>query len=441
MSGISRRRLLQYGGGAVAMGLASGQRVIAAPKSSNRAMHIGAVLPSQTGLSPIAGRTSYRVPADAARKGIVMGGEEYARNAELLGRELKVFVATAPDAQAARRAGARLLANEDCFALIGGFGAEQAMALGELAEQRQVPFFNIAASSDQLRGKDCNRYTFHVEASAAMYLDAMAAWYVHAGFRRYFFVVADATEQHARYQRMRGALKNRHFGAEEAGHAVVAPGRPFYVDVLKQIRKAQPDVIVLMLEAVSQLDFLGQYETSGLKDIPVSGYPDPVAQTRTFYAASRNASARAGSGYRAALFEATIDKYGARELNSRFRYRWGQPMDPSAWAGYETVKMLYETAAFSGTLDGPGLVEYLESPQTSFDIHKGIGVSFRPWDHQLRQTVYLVKINPDADKAWDLATLVGELPEIYKPGTDPIERLDQIGVLQGDSTCSFGSLE
>src|SRR5699024_669640 len=298
-------------------------------------------------------------------------------------------VATAPNAQASRRAGARLLANENCFALIGGFGTEQAQALSELAAQRKVPFFNIAASSDQLRGNDCSRYTFHVEASAAMYLDAMAAWYVHAGFRRYFFVVADTPEQQAHYQRMRGALNNRHFGAKEAGHAVVAPDRPLYVDVFKKIRKAQPDVVVLMLDAVSQLDFLGQYETSGLTAIPASGYPDPVTQTRTFYAASRNASAHAGSGYRAALFEATIDKYGARELNSRFRNRWGQPMDASAWAGYETVKMLYETAAFSGTLDGPGMVEYLESPQTSFDIHKGIGVSFRPWDHQLRQTVYL----------------------------------------------------
>src|SRR5699024_10033079 len=169
-------------------------------------------------------------------------------------------------------------------------------------------------------------------------------------FRRYFFVVADTPEQKAHYQRMRSALENRHFGAEEAGHAVTGPA-PLYIDALKQIRQAQPDVVVLMLDAVSQLDFLVQFETSGLTDIPVTGYPGPVAQSRTFYAASRNASARAGSGYRAALFEATLDAYGARELNARFRERWGQPMDPTAWAGYESIKMLYETAMFSGPLD------------------------------------------------------------------------------------------
>lgn len=435
MKSVTRRRLLQLGGGALAAGLVGGKALAAAPKE----MRIGAVLPTQTGLMPTLGVKSFRAAADAARQGIVMGEEEYAANAQLLGRRLKVFIATAPDAQAARRAAARLIAVQGVYALIGGFGSEQTLALSELADQRQVPFFNVAASSDRLRGAACSRYTFHVEASAAMYLDAMAAWYVRAGFRRYFFVVADNPEQRAHYERIRSTLQNRHFGAEMAGHAMTVPDSPVYVDALKQIRQVRPDVVVLMLDAVGQLDFLGQFETSGLTDIPVTGYPDAMAQTRAFYLASRKASAHAGSGYRAALWEATLDAYGARELNARFRDRWGQPMDPSAWAGYESVKMLYETAMFSGTLEGEGLLTHLENPTTSFDVHKGIGVSFRPWDHQLRQTLYLVKINAEAKRPWDLATLVGELPAIYKPGTDPIERLDQIGVLQGQSQCSYGS--
>ena len=49
----------------------------------------------------------------------------------------------------------------------------------------------------------------------------------------------------------------------------------------------------------------------------------------------------------------------------------------------------------------------------------------------------MIKINPDAKDALDLAVLVGELPEIYKPGTDPVERLDQIGVLRRESSCAM----
>jgi len=434
MNTLSRRQLLRLGGGALVAGLAAGHGW-ATPE--DKEMRIGAVLPMRTGMTPIGGQTSYIAAADAAHKGIIMGGEEYARNAALLNRELKVLVATAPDEDAARRAAARMIASEGVFSLVSGFGTEQTRILSELAAERQVPFFNIAASGDVLRGENCNRYTFHVEASAAMYLDAMAAWFVHAGLRRHFFVVADTPEQQAQYERMRRALSDQHFGAEEVGRAEVSGERPLFTNALQQIETIQPDIVVLMLDVVGQLDFLGQFESFGLDDILVTGFPSAMAQTRAFYAASRNASATVGSGFRAALFEASIDNYGARELNARFLDRWNQPMDPSAWAGYQSVKMLYEAALMAQTMDGGALIEHLEDPRTSFDVHKGIGVSFRPWDHQLRQPIYLVQINSEAESAEDLASLAGELPEIRKPGTDPIERLDQIGDLPGQSKCEF----
>lgn len=438
MAGMTttRRRILQLGGAAAWTGMAG--RLASA--AGNEPIRVGAVLPMRTGLSPIGDATSYQAVADAAFRGVTMGGEEYSANAAMLGMDLKVLVATAPSPEAAQRAAARMVSRDGVFALIGGFGTEDTLAVGELAEQRKVPFFNIAASSDSLRGSRCNRYMFHVEASAAMYLDAMAAWYIRSGFRRYFFVRDDSDEQQARYEHMLRSLDQRHFGGREVGSATVQAHRPLYVDALKQIAQAKPDVVVLLLDAVDQLDFMGQYETSDLPDVAISGFPTATAQTRAFYAASRNASTRAGSNFRAALFEPSLDNYGARELNARFLDRWNEPMDASAWAGYEAVKMLYEAAAYSGSRNGPDVVDYLERKETTFDVHKGIGVSFRPWDHQLRQTLYLVKINADAQSAMDLAALVGELPEIYKPGTDPVERLDQIGVLQRATPCSLGSL-
>ena len=73
-----------------------------------------------------------------------------------------------------------------------------------------------------------------------------------------------------------------------------------------------------------------------------------------------------------------------------------------------------------------------------FDLWKGIATSFRPWDHQLRQSMYLVEIREDPEaSAFDLGLLVGQLPAIYLPGTDPNERLDQIGDLADRSRCSW----
>jgi hypothetical protein len=53
-----------------------------------------------------------------------------------------------------------------------------AAALSRFARAHRLLFFNVGATDDRLRNEDCDRYTFHVEASDAMYLDALADWYI-----------------------------------------------------------------------------------------------------------------------------------------------------------------------------------------------------------------------------------------------------------------------
>lgn len=175
---------------------------------------------------------------------------------------------------------------------------------------------------------------------------------------------------------------------------------------------------------------------------PVTGFPEPATQTRDFYLTARDRAPVAGSGYRAALWEATLDAYGAREVNARFNARWGRPMDPPAWAGYVAVKIAFEASLFAGGKNGANIAAYLTSEQALFDVSKGIGMTFRPWDHQLRQSLYLVKINPDSTPSLGLdamlarASLMGELPAIYMPGTEPVERLDQLGEIDPSRICN-----
>ncbi len=112
-------------------------------------------------------------------------------------------------------------------------------------------------------------------------------------------------------------------------------------------------------------------------------------------------------------------------------------MDGPAWCAYQAVRILYEAASAANSLDADRLIAHLEHPSTAFDAHKGIGVSFRPWDHQLRQPLYLVKIHGEAQNSRALASLEGELPALYMPGTDPLERLDQLGEPAKQSTCEY----
>ena len=404
-----------------------------AQNTDGEVLRIGVVLPTPTGAIPVSG-AGEEIAAEAARKGAVMAGEEIGFNAELLGKHLDVLISTAPSAEAARRAGERLASADGVFALIGGFEG-QAQTLSEVAEARNILFFNIGSPSAMLRNEGCLPRTFHVEASAAMYLDALAGWFVRAGFRRWFLVYPESETGEALFERARQALTGRHWGAEVVGRAAVS-GSSEYTDALQAIREAEPEVVLLLLDWRDQLEFLSLYDAFGLEPA-LTGFPYPVTQTREFYLALGDTAVEADARHRAALWEATLDAYGARELNARFRERWGVPMDAPAWAAYAGVKMLFEAATQAGTKESAELVRYLEDPATVFDVHKGIGVSFRPWDHQLRQSLFLVQIDPAASVPRDAAMLVGELPAIYMPATDPIEHLDQLGDLQSTSLCRF----
>lgn len=372
--------------------------------------------------------------ARSAEQGAILAEEEYQIHAEMMKVELSVLTATATGADVIAAA-ERLVGDEGVFGMIGGYDAEEAAVLGAWAEERGIPFLNVAASADSLRQELCFDTTFHVEPSAAMYLDALAGWYVRAGFRRWYFVQQDSDEGRAQYERMIWSIEERHFGAREAGRTMIAAGESIGDDVARAIRRSDADLVLLLLGASDQLRVLSELEAAGI-EVTVAGFPYQEAQTRTFFAASRDAAPNLGTDHRAAAWEATLDAYGAREYNARHLLRWDEPMNPSAWATYHAVRILFEAAFYGGSVASADVLAYLSGENSVFDLHKGIGSTFRPWDRQLRQSLYLVKIDETATDAFDLALLVGELPAIYKPGTDPIERLDQLGDLEDQSRCS-----
>lgn len=378
-----------------------------------------------------------RAVAIGAEHGAILGIEEQSFNAELFGIDFDVAFATASGPANVVAAAEQLYQDEGVYGIIGGYSLQEAIALGTWAEQRNIPFLNVGAQADSLRNDMCFPTTFHVEPSAAMYLDALAGWYVRAGFRRWYIVQADDTQSAALHDRLSWGLENRHFGVDEVGTTVVTADTDTGADLRSAIERSRADLLVLLVDAEEQLRIMADLDAAGL-EMEVAGYPYPETQTRAYYAASREAAPTLGTNHREAAWEASIDAYGAREYNARHRLRWdGEPQDPSAWSAFHAVKILFEAALFGQSTDGDALREYMVNQTSVFDLHKGIAVTFRPWDHQLRQSLFLVKISETADNAFDLALLVGELPAIYMPGTDPEERLDQLGDLANRSTCRF----
>lgn len=417
-----------------------GGAVTGAAGEADETVRIGVILPMQTGQQPL-GAFTPDVLGSLAYRGAIMAFEDFTGGVEAAGRQLKVLVTSAPDAAATVRATNRLVGVEGVSAIVGGLGRSVARRLSDLAEERGFVFMNIGAQDDSLRGVRCDRNTFHVEASSSMYVDALVDQVAASGASSVFVVRSDSPEDAVRFARMRSDLADRGAATSNLRSLVVKEGEPNFVPALEAARAAGADLVVMLLDAPSQLVMLGQLETSGL-EVEAIGYPDVAAQTRQFYATAAFEDPMTGTGRHLALWEGTLDTSDNGDVNGRFVSRYGQAMDPPAWSAYVALKLLVEAAVATGTSDATAWIEYLVDPDTVIDVYKGDGTSFRSWDHQLRQPLYVVGTRADySDKRAfrDVAFELGQVPTEAGQGSAAwAQELDALGVGEGESTCDLG---
>lgn len=136
----------------------------------------------------------------------------------------------------------------------------------------------------------------------------------------------------------------------------------------------------------------------------------------------RNAAKVAGSAD-IALWNPSLERYGAAQLNDRFRSAAGKGMDGAAWCGWFAIKVIVESALRMKEGSAVELREYLTAQKTEFDGHKGAPLSFRSWDHQLRQPLYVVS----AGRA------PRDIPDLARSGGSMRDLLDSIG--DSSSSC------
>jgi hypothetical protein len=140
----------------------------------------------------------------------------------------------------------------------------------------------------------------------------------------------------------------------------------------------------------------------------------------------RDARLQAPAATNVVAWDGTLIRFGADTLNDRFRKRFGHSMTASAWAAWFSVKALWESSLRMKSADPKQLAEYLTRDTTQFDGHKGRPLSFRAWDHQLRQFLY-ARVG---DKLVDV-------PQSATPEATSREFLDKLGIGQSNSTCHF----
>ena len=64
----------------------------------------------------------------------------------------------------------RMIERDKVAAIIGEISSASGLAIAQVAQRNKILFFNTGCNSDELRGKGCKKFMFHIESQNSMYV-------------------------------------------------------------------------------------------------------------------------------------------------------------------------------------------------------------------------------------------------------------------------------
>jgi len=308
------------------------------------------------------------------------------------------IVATDGDVVAAYKA---LLAEGHRHILVN-LKAARILELAALPESRDVLLYDIASRDDGLRGEACRPNVLHLLPSRAMRADALGQYLAKKRWNKWFLVVGPGDGDKLYAEAVKRAAKR--FGAkivaEKAWQHSFDERRTPESEVPVFTQGVEYDILIVADESGLFGDYL-PYRT---------WLPRPVAGTQGLVAAS---------------WHRTHEAWGALQLQNRFRERAGRWMTEEDYGAWLAVRAIGESAARAKSVDFDKVKDFMLGDNFALAGFKGVPLSFRRWNGQLRQPVLIA-----AERS-----LVAVAP--VEGFLHPKNELDTLGYDEPESKCRF----
>src|SRR6516164_4335961 len=359
-----------------------------------------------------------------AQLGLRMAQEEINASGGVMGRQLDIVSEDSVNPSTAATKAQRMLDQDGAAFLMGEINSASAATIMQVAARNKRFYLQIGARSDALRGKSCNRYTFHVDIPSHVMVYAVGKALVRDNMmkgKRFYTLTADYLFGHD----LAAAAKQffNENGGQLIGDELVATDVTEFSPYLLKIRQARPDVVCSNLAGNQVTNLIKQYAEFGLP-YPIVGFNLNTADA--WAAGDGNLS-----GTWPTVWYHTSDVPASKTFVENFIKKHGKPPENHAWIEYVSLKIMAQAMNETKSTDTEKLIAYLEK-QTEFDILKGRKGYFRDWDHQLMQEAYpfTVKEKGKAKDQWDLLQLGAAIPEPNQP-------LESIALTKDQNPCSM----
>src|SRR5262245_17863890 len=245
--------------------------------------------------------------------------------------------------------------------------AEAFRPLVQAVRGREVLLFNATAPDDWLRRELCAREIVHTLPSLAMSMDALTQYLVARKWRDILLLHGPLPADAATTKAFEASVKK--FGARIVAKKEFTTGTD-----PREREKNNPALLTainrdydVVFVADDAFDFSRQLPYQTVRARPVVGAIDlePVA------------------------WHWTWERNGGPQINWRFaRAAAGRRMESADWAAWIAVKMVVQSTLRTRSAEFAKQRAFILG-DNGFDGYKGLAVSVRRWDQQLRQAVFL----------------------------------------------------
>lgn len=283
--------------------------------------------------------------------------------------------------------------------IVANAPAADLLALADLPDAADDLIFNAKARETSLRQENCRANVVHTAPDRLMLTDALMQFLLKRQWRDVMLVEGNAPADTLFADAM--AASSRKFGVtigERKRWLADADIRRNAGAEVPRFTQGDYDVLLIADEAEDYAPYF-LYNTF---------LPRPVAGS---------------AGLTPTGWSAVVEEWGAAQLQSRFADIANRPMNDVDYAAWVAIRAIGEAATRAETSKVPALRKFLLSPDFQLAAFKGLPVSFRPWDGQMRQGIALV--HPQA--MVDMAPIEGFLHQKNE--------LDSLGLDEQDSQC------
>jgi len=232
-----------------------------------------------------------------------------------------------------------------------------------------MPVFNVGDSGELTRQHACVPQLFHTLPTDRMRADALAQTLLSRRWSRVLVLNGPAADDASRLAIVQAAI--RRYGLKTV--AV----RPFKRSADPRERELS-NPLLLTGASTGEYDVVWVIDGDGefARALPYrTALPRPVV---------------GDAGLVAEAWAPHFERYGAPQLARRFAQAAQRPMTSVDWAAYIAAKAVLRAALeHSAAPSGAQVFKALTRQDFTLDGFKGVRLSFRAWDHQLRQPMLL----------------------------------------------------